>query len=139
MTPTVAEQIKVTRRVFNLDTCEVSKKEAQVPFTPVTSLQEALARSDNKEAKLLETLNAGFKRDVKISGRAGITLADNEAPVSAVNGFIKSFLPMFSGIKDKDEQKKAAVAFVRSNAQLVEALKAYAAANQEDDEDGAEA
>lgn len=60
----------VTREVFDLDTFDEVKLGKEYEFTPVTTIEEALAALGNDSAKLLEVLNDGMREEMRSQVRA---------------------------------------------------------------------
>lgn len=55
----------INRTVFDLDSFEDVYLSKEVPFTPATSVEEALKRLGGDSAKLLEAVNDGLLADAK--------------------------------------------------------------------------
>ena len=140
-----AETLRIQRKQFDLDSKEDVILIKEVPFEPVTSNQEALARVGNDAKKFLEIVNQGLKdftRDQAANDSSPWFLEDEEGEKSEYTGTpiseekskqlainVLNMAKMLFGYskKMKPEEKKAAKekaqTMLLNNPVVVESLK----------------
>jgi hypothetical protein len=128
-------EIVVKRRAFDLSKFERVSLEAKVNFVPVSDMNEALARVGNDPAKLVSVINSGLRRALISETKQGIG-SDNSDIVfntKAINTFVNLFraVPPYVAIQDRKEQSGKILAWIRSQPELLAALKVAAAAPAE--------
>jgi hypothetical protein len=135
-------EIIVKKRAFDLSKFERVSLETKVNFVPVADMNEALARVGNEPAKLVAVLNAGLRRNLIAETKASMG-SDNPEIVfntKAINTFINLFraVPPYVSVADRKEQTGKILAWIRSQPELLGALKAAAAVAPETDDDDEE-
>src|SRR5262245_6486046 len=84
-----AENFKVKARVFSLDSFERVTLEGDATFTPVTSIQEGLAKLEGKPEIVVDAINAYLRRSAAKEVRHTlISGASNVVPNIAVASFV---------------------------------------------------
>lgn len=153
--PANANKILVTKPVFDLDAFDEVKIGKEVEFTPVTDLDQILAKLDNDQERMIRIINAGLRDEIarearqsdegwhsfddegKLNGPYEGTIANPKKVNVIVLGLAKS---VFGFSKDmtrdqKREAKEQAMQFVKSNETIRNGLKKNAAFTDEDDEE----
>lgn len=141
----VALTLKKTYKFYD-ESLTLISKEVEVAFTPATAVADAMSRLANSEALILKALNAQLQK-LTISEARKNTLAGGLSKAIVLNT-IKPFrmLPPWSTMVDesatgavKSEQRKkqttALLELVKSNAVILEAIKAASSSATDEDED----
>lgn len=150
MSPSAAEQLKVQKGIFDLDTFEEVTVQVSGSFHPVSSTQEALQRVGNDSAKFLELVNEGLRAEAQRELRQSITgwkLLDEDgqpsgeftgtiADVKAVNALVLTLAKtVFGYSKDlsadaKAQAKANAMGMIKNTAAIRDGLKKSAALSE---------
>jgi hypothetical protein len=146
-----AEEIRVQKTLFDLDSFQEVTLVKMGSFSPVASTQEALARVSNDTAKFLELVNEGlraeYQREIRgqangwhslddegeVNGEFSGTIADPKAVGALVLTLAKT---VFGYSKDisadaKAQAKASAMAMIKGNDAIREGLKKSAALSAE--------
>ena len=140
---------RVERTVFDLDSFEEVNLVKEVEYTPVTSIEEALAKLENDAAKLLDVLNSGLLEVVKnaaaeendgwhtyddekpeeINGEFSGTIADMKAVNSLTLTLAKTVYGFAKGLPKsaKKAAKESARELIRTTDSIKDGLRKSAA------------
>lgn len=122
-----AEEIIRKIKAFDLDEFAKTDVEVKCEFTPATTFKEALERFSGDSDKLLVAVNGALRRAVISQAKAeAIKARPNLLPsAKPINDFRNNMrqLPQFVSIEPRKEQTKRIDAFIRSNENVLSALK----------------
>ena len=141
------QTLKVQNQIFDLDRFEKVTLVKSFDYTPVESLEEAMARIGGDTGKLVQILNAGMLGEVREAAKAdliGFQLEEEDGTFSPfigtavddsqVNALVLSIAKASCGYlnakspEEKKAAKEKAAAIVKGTPVLVEGLKASLAA-----------
>lgn len=123
------------KSVFDIDKLERVTEEKKYKVDNITNVEQLDALPLDQKLALV---NLGLQRQNLLAAKSEITGYN----AKAINTFINSlrFMVQFKAIKDRGEQTKAIMDYVRKTAGMMEALKAMGSepetSDSEDDEDG---
>lgn len=155
-------EIKKTYKFFDLDTLELKSEDRTITFEPAKDLAEAQARVGGDESTLLKALNTFLRSEALKAAEAEVTAKGGKR--SVVLAVAKPFraLPPFSQmfvmvpeldenkvptgkqiplvkdgekVIDRKAQTKAILELVKSNAAMLETIKAGSASDSDEDSD----
>lgn len=145
VSPIKAEEVKGKVRGFDLEKFEKVSREVTTSYTPLPedSTLEAILQAVGGNLKaLVLKVNASAKRDAI---KAVKDHAFDDSPtivrnVKPLNSFVNAWrlIPPYSEIKEKKEQKKAILAYIRSQEVLLQGIKAACMAPAEDEDEDEE-
>lgn len=146
----IAPEMKIQRTLFDLDSMEeVTLIKVVTDFTPVTDVNEALAKLGNDNAKLIKIINRGLlderKKEITKDANFPWQIEDEDSKTltpftgtpalqAPVNALVLNLAKTAFGYKkdasreQKQNAKKSAFDFVKNNEQLRNGLKETAAA-----------